>query len=136
MRLDNRNLRFTKFTFNKFIQCAWFKPLRLSVVISQVQALAFKTSTKWLPKCHLAIVGGSQSFLVSCWVGESHLVMNIKTCLAMSGVCFVFNVIAPPKSRYGFLTFVDWFVQTWTLWSSNSDDAQLGPWNLDVRADH
>jgi hypothetical protein len=53
LRLENQYLRFTKFMFNKFIQCAWFKPLGLSVVSSQVQALAFKASTKWLPKCCL-----------------------------------------------------------------------------------
>jgi hypothetical protein len=27
---------------------------------------------------------------------------------------------------------VNWIVQTQTLWSSNNDDAQLKPWNLDV----
>jgi len=95
LRLENWNLRFTKFMFNKFIQCAWFKPLGLSIVISQVQPSTFKASTKWLPKCHLAIVGGSQSFWVNYWVGELHLAMNIRTCLAMSDICFVFNVIAP-----------------------------------------
>jgi hypothetical protein len=52
--------------FNNFIQCAWFKPLGLSVAISQIQALAFKASTKWLPECRLAIIGSNQSFLVSC----------------------------------------------------------------------
>jgi hypothetical protein len=43
LRLENQNLRFTKFMFNNFIQCAWFKPLGLSIVISQIQASAFKS---------------------------------------------------------------------------------------------
>jgi hypothetical protein len=106
LRLENQNLRFTKFMFNNFIQCVWFKPLGLSIVISQIQASTFKASTKWLLECHLAIVGNSQSFLVSCWVRKSHLTMNNITCLVMDGICFVFNVIAPPKSKYDFPTFV------------------------------
>jgi hypothetical protein len=44
--------------------------------------------------------------LMNYWVGESHLAMNIRTCLAMNSVCFVFNVIAPPRSKYDFLTFI------------------------------
>jgi hypothetical protein len=31
---------------------------------------------------------------------------------------------------------VDYIVQSRTLWISNNDDAQLKPWNLDVKADH